>query len=537
MMVGMNKKPFHILRLKKALTRHNASITKPHPTPQDSTTMPTSQDTTPASSSASTFSGQSLISLPWQLQSSKSPPIEHHLDECPLGTNLDISKPALTQGPSKAFLEAMEACGHNHPPEKDVLRSSPSLPVTSCMEHSSGGFRKGGGSGGGSGSVERGKTVFLPSYLKEDSLERSFSELVDEHTPIQKALCSPPFLPNMWDPERKELVRKYSCIYGKNVNRRQKGLLSPFEEQVNEGAYQLCLRDPTLLIRREELFSLAKRALKEGGYYSHGYSKGKDLESTIATTGQKRSREEERDGGEQNHSRVLSIPTSKNMTSATDDLPKKLSGRMRQEKMIDLERLIASNKAQQAAKLVELEKAQQHGHFSSAFSIQLEVEALGTACQHLQSSLAALKRKQRRSERYYTLKAREGVRMDGDQLSDLPEGRTRRDTSSHFQEPGISDDDDPGPGALEKYELESKKVKITHSPVTGRPTVTARVIQKIRSSTPITQPQGGMGAATCNSPESNDQEVRDLVKNVSNATDEVNSLMIREFQKQLEWDL
>ena len=523
-MVGMNKKPFHILRLKKALSRHSSAITKPHPTQDSSAAMPSSLETTPSSSSTSNFSGQSLISLPWQLQSSKSPPIDH-LDECPLGTNLDISKSVQAQGPSKAFLEAMEACGHTHTPEKDLLRHSPSLPVNISMDHSSGGSIK--GSGGGERVTC--KTIFLPSYLKEDSLERSFSKLVDEHTPVQKALCSPPFLPNMWDPARKEMVRKYSCIYGKNINRRQKGLLSPFEEQVNEGAYQLCLRDPTLLIRREELFSLAKKALREGGFYSHGYMKGKDLENTIATTGQKRSREEERDGGEQNHSRGLSISNPKNVQSATDELPKKLSGRMRQEKMVDLERLIVTNKGQQAAKLVELEKAQQLGHFSSAFSIQLEVEALGTACQKLQSALASLKRKQRRSERYYTLKAREGVRMDGEQLSsDLADGK-----SIHYLDPDLCDDGETCQGAeYEKYEMENKKVRIEHSPVSGR-SVTARVLPKLIGATPTSQSQ----SSTCSTPESNDQEVRDLVKNVSNATDEVNSLMIREFQKQLEWDL
>lgn len=525
-MVGMNRKPFHILRLKKALAKYNPSITEPHTTPE-SVTMPTPSETTTPSSSASNFSGQSLISLPWQMQSSKSSPVDHHLEECPLGTSIDVAKSALSQGPSKAFLDAMEACGHNLPSEKD-FRCSPRV---SDLDHSSRGVKR------GQGSVERVKSVFLPSYLKEDSVERGFSELVDEHTPIQKTLCTSPFLPSMWDPERKELVRKYSCIYGKNSNRRQKEILSSFEEQVNEGSYQLCLRDPTLLVRREELFCLAKKALKEGGYYSHGYSKGKDLESTIATTGQKRSREDERDGGEQSHSRVLTIPTPKIISpgSLADELPKKLSGRMRQEKMIELESLISSNKSQQAAKLVELEKAQQLGHFSSAFSIQLEVESLGSACHQLQSSLAALKRKQRRSERYYTLKAREGVRMDINQMSaDYADGRTRRDMSPPFKSaPGISDDDEHGQGAdFERYES-GKKVIVVHSPATGRPAVTARVIPKLLNTMPTSQ--GTIGV--CTSPESNDQEVRDLVKNVSNATDEVNSLMIREFQKQLEWDL
>lgn len=164
------------------------------------------------------------------------------------------------------------------------------------------------------------KTLYLPPYLQDNSDSRNFDELIDNQTPVQKTLGPCPFIPSMWDSERKDLIRKYASIYGKNFNRRQKEILTPFEEQVNEGAFQLCLRDPTLLVRREELFVLAKRAVKEGGYtYYHGFSKGKDSDNTIATTGQKRVRLGEESSSSAAHlltpsAKVLNI-TGKNVQS------------------------------------------------------------------------------------------------------------------------------------------------------------------------------------------------------------------------------
>ena len=532
-MIGMNTKPFHILRLKKALTRHT-STPKVSTAPESATPPSSCEGSSSTSSSATNFSNQSLISLPWQLQSVKNSPADRHLEECPLG----IKSVASSTHPSRAFLEAMEACGHSLPTTgKSNYHSSSSIPTVSSLSIDSEGAK-----GTQGGEVDKMRTYYLPSYLREDSREKNFSELLNEHTPIQRTLQPPPFHPSMWDPERKELVRKYSCVYGKS-NKRQKELLSPFEEQVNEGAYQLCLRDPTLLVRREELFALAKKALKEGGYYSHGYSNNKEMESTIATTGQKRSREEDQDGPEQNHITVIApIASSKMITSGSlaDDLPKKLSGRMRQEKMVELSRLISSNKSQQAAKLVELEKAQQLGHFSSAFSIQLEVEALGNTCHQLQASLAALKRKQRRSERYYNLKARDSSKpgVDGNSPG-FSETRSRRELSPSIKgHPEVSEDEEDmiQGSEFERYDHGNKKHKTTHSPATGHSTVTAQVISKAKLQNATPTSQGLMGGSSA-SPESNDQEVQDLVKNVTNATDEVNSLMIREFQKQLEWDL
>ena len=77
--------------------------------------------------------------------------------------------------------------------------------------------------------------------------------------------------------------------------------------------------------------------------------------TTIAMTGQKRLRPK-------SSTSHFDIPAAKMLITASDlvdDVPKKMSGRMRQERMSELEKLIAANKAQQEAKLVELEQAQQ----------------------------------------------------------------------------------------------------------------------------------------------------------------------------------
>ena len=47
-----------------------------------------------------------------------------------------------------------------------------------------------------------------------------------------------------------------------------------FQVSVNEAAAQLCLRKPILLMRRDELFPLARQVVRDSGYqYSKGHSR------------------------------------------------------------------------------------------------------------------------------------------------------------------------------------------------------------------------------------------------------------------------
>lgn len=61
-------------------------------------------------------------------------------------------------------------------------------------------------------------------------------------------------------PQRLQEYRRYSAIYGRfDAKRKPDKPLTLHEVSVNEAAAQLCLRQPALLTRRDELFPLARQ--------------------------------------------------------------------------------------------------------------------------------------------------------------------------------------------------------------------------------------------------------------------------------------
>ncbi|XP_063808507.1 NGFI-A-binding protein 2 isoform X1 [Pseudophryne corroboree] len=68
--------------------------------------------------------------------------------------------------------------------------------------------------------------------------------------------------------QRKEReIRRHSAIYGRSDSKRREGKrLTLHELTINEAAAQCCMRDNTLLLRRVELFSLARQAARESSY-------------------------------------------------------------------------------------------------------------------------------------------------------------------------------------------------------------------------------------------------------------------------------
>ncbi|RXM32347.1 NGFI-A-binding protein 2 [Acipenser ruthenus] len=71
------------------------------------------------------------------------------------------------------------------------------------------------------------------------------------------------------DPAKEEEIRKYSLIYGRFDSKRREGKqLSAHELTINEAAAQFCIRDNALLLRRVELFSLARQVARECAYTS-----------------------------------------------------------------------------------------------------------------------------------------------------------------------------------------------------------------------------------------------------------------------------
>ena len=69
--------------------------------------------------------------------------------------------------------------------------------------------------------------------------------------------------------ERTTEYRKHSKIYARYDAKRDSKTkpLSLHEIAINEAAAQMCLWRPALLTRRDELFPLARRCVKEAGYY------------------------------------------------------------------------------------------------------------------------------------------------------------------------------------------------------------------------------------------------------------------------------
>ncbi|XP_077459430.1 NGFI-A-binding protein 2 [Stigmatopora argus] len=71
------------------------------------------------------------------------------------------------------------------------------------------------------------------------------------------------------DAKKEEEIRKYSLIYGRFDSKRREGkLLTQHELIINEAAAQFCMRDNALLLRRVELFSLARQVARKCAYTS-----------------------------------------------------------------------------------------------------------------------------------------------------------------------------------------------------------------------------------------------------------------------------
>ncbi|XP_077185345.1 NGFI-A-binding protein 2 isoform X3 [Paroedura picta] len=69
------------------------------------------------------------------------------------------------------------------------------------------------------------------------------------------------------DPRKEEEIRRHSAIYGRGEARRcESKQLTLHELTINEAAAQFCLRDPSLLLRRVELFSLSRQVARESSY-------------------------------------------------------------------------------------------------------------------------------------------------------------------------------------------------------------------------------------------------------------------------------
>lgn len=278
---------------------------------------------------------------------------------------------------------------------------------------------------------------FLPAYLHPNADSTDFSPLVDFQTAVQATLEPPPFKPAMWDDKRKSIVQKYSALYGQSIEIQQNEPLSPFEQhiyRINAAAYQLCLRDPTLLVRRDELFLLAKRAVKESGQ-TDSQMESPDISPVVThpSIGQKRSWEIMSTASSLTDTQsVMTTPLASSSSSNLTHLNtnQRLSTKERVNKMHLLHGEIEANKERQRGKIAAMEEAKRVGNFSTAFNLQLEVESLGNECQELEGVYTLLKRKQARSNRYFRDKTKQQAKDYDDTTAGKLEGEFKHNKST-----------------------------------------------------------------------------------------------------------
>uniref|UniRef100_A0A1X7UII4 NAB co-repressor domain-containing protein n=1 Tax=Amphimedon queenslandica TaxID=400682 RepID=A0A1X7UII4_AMPQE len=206
-MTGMSKKPFHVLRFKKAINRLGPSVGGGGPSglmgseavgdsSTHTVTVYATQIDEPGSIAGSLQRPSPVVPQPMQLQSS--------------GASQHLSSYSLTQNSNSLF---------------ELMATRSGVPNSSRL-----------------------------SLISRDQLQA----LVDDTVPVQQELGPSPISPMIWDKGRLEIFRKASIIFSSSISP-----LTDQEQLLNEAALQLCLWDPTLLVRQKDLIQLAKKLVKQ----------------------------------------------------------------------------------------------------------------------------------------------------------------------------------------------------------------------------------------------------------------------------------
>ncbi|XP_025266110.1 NGFI-A-binding protein homolog isoform X1 [Camponotus floridanus] len=298
-LVGMASKPLHVRRLQKALQEWltNPSLFQTPVVPTNAAAKspvavtvgfacasPRSQmQSLPTSFTAT--SQTSLMSMPYVTTTPHVP---------------------LTPLPCRSASPVVPVTSVSVPTPSTTFRQSPSpntsLPYTtthspnvlqvgtcesSCGSGTTPSPSGGGGGGGGGGGAPASPTQPTPTLLQSQvqRLAEAAERLVATIRPldpkphnVKKKLCKNLEMVMTMsdsDPRKMDEIRKYAAIYGRfDCKRKPEKPLTLHEVSVNEAAAQICRFVPALLTRRDELFPLARRVVRDSGYH---YSKSQYL--------------------------------------------------------------------------------------------------------------------------------------------------------------------------------------------------------------------------------------------------------------------
>ncbi|XP_072417564.1 NGFI-A-binding protein 1-like isoform X2 [Chiloscyllium punctatum] len=200
------------------------------------------------------------------------------------------------------------------------------------------------------------------------------------------------------DPQREEEIRKFSAIYGRFDSKRKDGKNLTLHEilqkvdvynlvMVNEAAAQLCLIDTTLLARRDELFPLARQVVRDSGYkYSH---RSKFADAPIP----KRPRLDP--NGQYLRDEVH-----------TRTVQAELMKLKRQERLLEIQAILAGIYQKQETLKSRIIQEELSHNVAEVHELQLELEKVTTEQLSLMQEQNDLIKKQKRSDKYFSAKAR-----------------------------------------------------------------------------------------------------------------------------------
>lgn len=336
-MTGMSKKPFHVLRFKKAINRLGPPVDGGGPTGlmgneavgESSThtvTVYATQIDEPGSIAGPLQRPSPVVPQPMQLQSS--------------GASGNLSSYSQT-GNSNSLFELM---------------TRPGVPNSSRL-----------------------------SLISKDQLQA----LVDDTVPVQQQLGPSPISPTIWDKGRLEIFRKASIIFSSSISP-----LTDQEQLLNEAALQLCLWDPTLLVRQKDLIQLAKKLIKQ--YFSivpesehpvySAIEPKTDLSWSLSPTSPRQ---------------LLSVnrgPDGKFRNCFEENYER------REFQIQQVELLIGENTSKEKMKQALLLQAKEKMDYSLALKIQEELSVLGKTQREYKTELSRLRKVQRRSVRHQEMK-------------------------------------------------------------------------------------------------------------------------------------
>ncbi|CAK9808758.1 NGFI-A-binding protein 1 [Anthophora quadrimaculata] len=280
-LVGMASKPLHVRRLQKALQEWltNPSLFQTPVVPTSTTCK------TPAGVGFPCVSPrpqvQNVQGFATSQTSTPTPYVSSHVSLTPLPCRSTSPIVSVTSVTAPVASTTFQQSPSPSTPLPYTTSHSPGIVQVGTCESSCGSGTTPSPSGGGGAPASPTQPTPTLLQLQIQRLAEAAERLAATIRPVdpkphnvKKKICKNlevvMAMPDS-DPRRMEEIRKYAAIYGRfDCKRKPEKPLTLHEVSVNEAAAQICRFVPALLTRRDELFPLARRVVRDSGYH---YSK------------------------------------------------------------------------------------------------------------------------------------------------------------------------------------------------------------------------------------------------------------------------